>query len=169
MSNMWQTFNQTFFLCVLTPAKASTGNVNISQSRTKPALTARGHLTAPANHSTTQGKEETPLKIKTIKHLGWRVQMIWDLKERKKEISSVVIQTGEWQAAIPDCLQKTSIETQRKMAHQKGIFWLCFSPQKEDRSSFPPGVSRLSWDGVAHHTHRVHGHCPGSLHFQTKI
>lgn len=85
MSNMWQTFNQTFFLCVLTPAKASTGNVNTSQSRTKPALTARGHLTVPANHSTAQAKGETPLKIKTIKHLGWCVQMIWDLKERKKK------------------------------------------------------------------------------------
>lgn len=77
-----------FFLCVLTRAKASTGNVNISQSRTKPALTARGHLTVPANHSIAQAKEETPLKIKTIKHLGWCIQMIWNLKEKKKSVLS---------------------------------------------------------------------------------
>lgn len=43
-----------FFLCVLTPAKGSTRNVNISPSRTKPALTAWEHLTEPVNCSASQ-------------------------------------------------------------------------------------------------------------------
>lgn len=160
MSNMWQTFNQTFFLCVLTPAKASTRNVNISQSRTKPALTARGHLTAPANHSTTQAKEETPLKIKTIKHLGWRVQMIWDLKERKKKKIQFCRNSNRRMACSHPWLPTEDIywDTE-KDGSSKGIVWLCFSQKKEDRSSFSPRVSRLCWGGMAHHTHRVHGHC----------
>lgn len=68
MSNMWQTFNQLFLVRAST-AKGSTRNVNISQSRTKPGLTAPGHLIAPANRSTAQAKQETPLKSKSINHL----------------------------------------------------------------------------------------------------
>lgn len=86
-----------FFLCVLTPAKASAKNVNTSWSRTKPALTAQEHLMVPANRSTAQAKGRTPLKIKNIKHCGRRVLMIWDLKSiiKKKSLmifSSIVIQ-----------------------------------------------------------------------------
>lgn len=152
-----------FFLCVLTPAKASTGNVNISQSRTKPALTARGHLTAPANHSTAQAKEETPLKIKTIKHLGWRVQMIWDLKERKKR-NQFYRNSNRRMAGSHPWLPSEDIYWDTETAHQKKLFDFLL-PKKEDRSSFPPqglAISHPCCDGMAHTTHTVRGHCPGS-------
>lgn len=42
----------------------------------KPALTARGHLAVPANRSTTQAEEETPLKIRNIKCLGQCIQIL---------------------------------------------------------------------------------------------
>jgi len=58
---------------VLTAAKASAGNVNISTGRTKPALTARGHLTEAARCST---EGETPLEDQ--KHKPPRNHLVTD-------------------------------------------------------------------------------------------
>lgn len=155
MSNMWQTFNQAFFLCVLTPAKASTRNVNISQSRTKPVLTARGHLTVPANHSTAQAKEETPLKIKTIKHLTWRIQMIQDLKERTKR-NQFYRNSNRQMAGSHSRLSTEDIywDTGKRWLAKRNCLALLLT-KKDDRSSFFPRIlpsltcAEMGW----HNTH----------------
>lgn len=149
MSNMWQTFNQAFFLCVLTPAKASTGNVNISQSRTKPVLTARGHLTVPANHSTAQAEEETPLKIKTIKHLAWRVQMIWDLKERTKRNQFYRNSNSRMAGSHPRLPTEDIYWDTERDGSPKEIVWLCFSQRRRKDHPFSQGFCHPS-PGTTH-------------------
>lgn len=83
----------------------------------------------------------------------------------------MVIETGKWQAAIPDCLQKTSIETQREMARQKELGGSSSRREGQQESpSFPRLLPSLACAEMEWHTtHRVHGHWPGSLHFQAKI
>lgn len=125
----------------------------------------------PANHSTAQTKEETPLKIKTIKHLAWHVQMIWDFKERKKR-NQLYRNSNRQMAGSHPRLPTEDIywDTERWIAKRNCLALLL--PKKEDRSSlFPGALPSLTCadDGMAHHTHTVHGHCPGSLHFQAKI
>lgn len=82
--------------------------------------------------------------------------MIWDPKQRKKEIRSIVIQIGKWQAAIPDCLQEASIETQREMACQKELCGSLF-PKEEQVIPLLGGLAipHLRKDGQ-HTTHVEH-------------